>query len=275
VTASYPNVFVVPAFNEEDNLLRLFRDLEARPALFPAGSRVIVVDDGSTDATPTLVEDYAGPLPVELLRFATNQGPGGAFRAGFAAALDGRCEEALVVTLEADTTSDLDALPAMIERAAAGAELVLASVHGGGEMHNVSPVRRMLSAGASMAVRRALGVSARTVSSFFRIYRASTLRRADATFGDRFIEEPGFACKAEILVKLAALGVRIDEIPVDLDASRRIGESKMRLLPTLAGYWRLFRHRRSVRALTRASGAEVVALRAPRTVELEPTEVAA
>jgi dolichol-phosphate mannosyltransferase len=275
VTTAYPNVFVVPAFNEEDNLLRLFRDLEARPALFPAGSRVIVVDDGSTDATPALVERYAGPLPVELLRFATNQGPGGAFRAGFAAALDGRCEEALVVTLEADTTSDLDALPAMIERAAAGAELVLASVHGGGEMHNVSRLRRVLSAGASIAVRRALGVSARTVSSFFRIYRASALRRAHNAFGERFIEEPGFACKAEILVKLAALGARIDEIPVDLDASRRIGESKMRLLPTLAGYWRLFRHRQSVRELTRVTGAVVVDLPVHRSAEVEPTELAA
>ena len=44
------NVFVVPAFNEESNLPRLLADLEARPELW-AGGRVIVVDDGSTDAT--------------------------------------------------------------------------------------------------------------------------------------------------------------------------------------------------------------------------------
>ena len=40
------------------------------------------------------------------------------------------------------------------------------------------------------------------------------------------ITESGFACKAELLAKLAALGARVEEVPVDLDASRRIGESQ-------------------------------------------------
>ena len=44
------NVFVVPAYNEEDNLPRLFADLEQRPQLWADG-RLIVVDDGSSDAT--------------------------------------------------------------------------------------------------------------------------------------------------------------------------------------------------------------------------------
>ncbi|MGH3092629.1 MAG: glycosyltransferase family 2 protein, partial [Gaiellaceae bacterium] len=121
------NVFVIPAYNEEENLPRLFAELEARPSLFPGGSRVLIVDDGSQDATAALVESYSGPLPVELIRLERNRGPGAAFRAGFEAALRHCPDDALVVTLEADTTSDLDALPRMLERAAAGAELVLAS----------------------------------------------------------------------------------------------------------------------------------------------------
>lgn len=231
--------FVVPAFNEAENLPRLLADLEARPALFPDGSRLIVVDDGSEDGTGEYVRSYPGPLPVELVELGVNQGPGAAFRAGFAAALESCADETPIVTLEADTTSDLEALPAMLERASAGAELVLASVHGGGRMENVSPLRRLLSAGAGLAVRGALGLDARTVSSFFRVYRAGTLRAAVGHFGDGLIREPGFACKAELLVKLTHLGARVEEIPVDLDGSRRIGESRMRIAPTLAGYFRL------------------------------------
>jgi dolichol-phosphate mannosyltransferase len=242
--AATPNLFVVPAFNEAENLPRLLTDLEARPELLPGGSRIIIVDDGSEDATPDIVEHYVGPLPLELVRLGRNQGPGSAFRAGFAAALECCEREALVVTLEADTTSDLDALPAMLERAAAGAELVLASVHGGGEMVNVSPLRRLLSAGAGFAVRHALHLDAQTVSSFFRVYRSSVLERGLRNYGDGLIQERGFACKAEILSKLARLGARIEEVPVRLDGSRRRGESKMPLLPTVLGYWRLvFRQR--------------------------------
>lgn len=234
-----PNLFVIPAFNEAENVPRLLSDLEARPELLPSGSRVIFVDDGSEDGTADLVESYAGPLPLELVRLGENQGPGAAFRAGFAAALERSPYDALVVTLEADTTSDLDVLPEMLERAAAGAELVLASVHGGGEMANVSFFRRVLSAGAGLTVRHALGIEARTVSCFFRVYRMSVLRDGMRVYGERLIQERGFACKAEILSKLTRIGARVEEVPVNLDGSRRNGESKMRVLPTLLGYWRV------------------------------------
>jgi len=235
-----PILFVVPAYDEEQNLPRLFADLELRPALFPPGSRLIVVDDGSRDRTTVVVEAYDGPLPLELVRLPQHLGPGAAFRAGFAAALEGTPREALIVTLEADTTSDLDALPTMLARARAGADLVLASW----VMVNVSRLRRVLSGGAALVVRRVLGIEAHTVSSFFRVYRASCLRRAGARYGDSLIREPGFACKAELLAKLAAIGARIEEVPVGLDTSRRIGESKMPVFRTVLAYWRMMARQR-------------------------------
>ena len=235
-----PIIFVVPAFDEEQNLPRLLADLEARPELFPPGSRLIVVDDGSRDRTAAIAEAYAGPLPLELVRLERNLGPVAAFRAGFSTALDGTSGEALIVTLEADTTSDLDSLPAMLARSRSGAELVLASW----VMVNVSRLRRMLSDGAGLVVRRMLGIEAHTVSSFFRVYRASCLRRATAVYGDALIREPGFACKAELLAKLVAIGARIEEVPVGLDTSRRIGESKMPLFRTILAYWRMMARQR-------------------------------
>ena len=84
------------------------------------------------------------------------------------------------------------------------------------------------------------------MSSFFRVYRASVLRRAADRFGDTFITERGFACKAEILAKLVAMGASVEEVTIDLDASLREGRSKMRLLPTIAGYARLVAARRSM-----------------------------
>ena len=230
-------MFVIPAFNEEANLPRLLVDLESRPEL--VGSRVVVVDDGSEDATAAIIQNYVGPLSVELVQLGENCGPGAAFRAGFAAALDGCPEDGFVVTLEADTTSDLDALPRLLARAQAGAELVLASVHGGGQMLNTSFARRSMSRGASAFVRHGLGIEAQTVSSFFRVYRASLLRTAIELYGDKLIRESGFACKAELLSKFAAMGARIEEVPVNLDGGRRVGDSKMRVLPTVLGYWRL------------------------------------
>ena len=68
-------VFVVPVYNEAENLPRLLADFEARPALFQNGGRLVLVDDGSTDGTPGLVGAYCGPVPVEVVRLECNQGP--------------------------------------------------------------------------------------------------------------------------------------------------------------------------------------------------------
>jgi dolichol-phosphate mannosyltransferase len=231
-----PCIFVVPAYNEEQNIVRFLDDLATRPELFAApGARVVVVDDGSNDSTRELVAGYRGPMEVKVVALPRNQGPGAAFRAGFAAALSGCPEDACIVTLEADTTNDLDALPEMLQRVDDGADLVLASWR----MVDVSRHRRVLSAGAGYVVRRALHLDATTVSSFYRVYRASTLRAACELYGDRLIQEPGFACKAELLAKLAAMHVRIEEVTVDLDWSRRNGQSKMPVARTMLAYWRM------------------------------------
>ena len=239
------HAFVIAAYNEEENLPRLLADFERRPDLFPPGSRVLIVDDGSADRTAEVVSAYRGPVPVELLQLGQNQGPGAAFRHGFLAALDRCDDDALVITLEADTTSDLDALPEMIAEAGKGSDVVLAAW----VMVNVKPLRRFLSAGAGWTVRRTLGLEAHTVSSFFRVYRASALRSAHERFGDRLIRERGFACKAEILAKLAKLGATITEVPVALDSTRRVGKSKMPILKTTLAYWRLLARARFARGI--------------------------
>jgi dolichol-phosphate mannosyltransferase len=88
-----------------------------------------------------------------------------------------------------------------------------------------------------------LGINAHTVSSFFRVYRVSLLRAGLAHYGDDLIREEGFACKAELLVKLSALDARVAEVPVDLDAARRIGKSRMKIAPTMMAYGRLMMRR--------------------------------
>ena len=81
---------------------------------------VIVVDDGSTDATRAVAE--AGPLPVRLLTTAGGQGPGAARNVGAAAA-----RAALLVFTDADCEPEPDWL-ARIVQAAAEADLVQGKV---------------------------------------------------------------------------------------------------------------------------------------------------
>jgi dolichol-phosphate mannosyltransferase len=232
-------IIVVPAFNEEANVPNLMRDLAERPELWRDGGHIILVDDGSSDNTVEVARAHGRGLPLEVLEQVRNQGPGRAFDTGFKRALELAGPDELIITMESDTTSDLDALEGMLYVASQDADIVLASHHAGGELANVSRHRRFLSKAASSAIRRGAGLNASTVSSFFRVYRAEILRQGYAEHGDTLIRERGFACKAEILIKLSRLGARVAEVPVTLDWAKREGESKLRVLPTMAGYARM------------------------------------
>ena len=241
------NVFVIPAFNEELNVPRLLHDLEGRPELWEGGY-VILVDDGSTDGTVAAARAHVGEVPLVVVPQIRNQGPGRAFDRGFKMALELCDDDDFVITMESDTTSDLSALTTMLEAARGGADVVLASLCDGAELVNVARHRRALSHAASFVIRRGSGLDARTVSSFFRVYRSGALREAYAVHGDGLIREPGFACKAEILIKLDRLGAEIAEVPVSVDWSSREGESKLRVLPTVRGYARVMARQATAKA---------------------------
>ena len=67
----------------------------------------------------------------------------------------------------------------------------------------------------------------------------SALRAASDRYGSTLIEEEGFACAAELLAKLSRMGMRVEEVPVRLDWTRRAGKSKMPVAATVLGYWRM------------------------------------
>jgi dolichol-phosphate mannosyltransferase len=231
--------FVIPAYNERENIPNLLADLAPRAR--ELGARVIFVDDGSADGTAELIEEHSDGLPVSIVQHQVNRGLGTAINSGLRAALGESQDDDAIVTLEADNTSDLDDLPRMLELFAQGYDVVLASVYApGGRILGVAPWRLTASKAVSNVFRYAGGLrEIHTLSSLYRVYRAGTLRRAADTYGYLLVREPGFAANVELLLKLYNAGARVGEVPTVNDWSRRLGASKMSLRPTVLAYGRL------------------------------------
>jgi dolichol-phosphate mannosyltransferase len=231
--------FVIPAYNERENIPNLLADLA--PVVRDLGARVIFVDDGSSDGTREAIEQYSDGMPVAVVRHNVNRGLGTAINSGLRAALGESQDNDAIVTLEADNTSDLSDLPRMLERFEAGNDVVLASVYApGGRILGVAPWRLAASKAVSNVFRYTGGLQEiHTLSSLYRVYRAGTLRRAAETYGYLLVREPGFAANVELLLKLYNAGAKVAEVPTVNDWSRRLGSSKMSLRPTVLAYGRL------------------------------------
>lgn len=231
--------FVIPAYDEVENIPRLMADLAPRARKL--GARVIFVDDGSTDGTAEAIEAQRADLHLAVIRHRRNRGLGTALNSGLRAALGESADDDAIVTLEADNTSDLDDLPVMLARFEEGYDLVLASVYApGGAIIGVQGWRLWASKSVSNTFRVLGGLrDIHTLSSLYRVYRAGTLRRAAETYGYLLVREPGFASNVELLLKLYNAGAQVTEVPTINDWSRREGVSKMNLRPTVLAYFRL------------------------------------
>jgi dolichol-phosphate mannosyltransferase len=231
--------FVIPAYNEAENIPRLMADLA--PVARKLGARVIFVDDGSTDGTADVIREHSSDLHIAVVRHSINRGLGTAINTGIRAALGESSDEDAIVTLEADTTSDLSDLPQMLERFDEGADIVLASVYApGGKIIGVAGWRLAASKSVSNTFRYLGGLrQIHTLSSLYRVYRAGTLRRAADTYGYLLVREPGFAANVELLLKLYNAGATVVEVPTINDWSTRKGQSKMQLKPTVVAYLRV------------------------------------
>lgn len=97
---------VVPLYNEEGNVAELQSQIAA--ALAGRSYELVLVDDGSTDATVARVQ--RGP-EVRLLQLAKNAGQSAAMHAGIHSA-----RGAVIVTLDGDLQNDPADIPAMIAR---------------------------------------------------------------------------------------------------------------------------------------------------------------
>jgi dolichol-phosphate mannosyltransferase len=231
--------FVIPAYNEAENIPRLLADLA--PVARRLGARVIFVDDGSSDGTSEAIREHARDMHLAIVRHPVNRGLGTAINSGIRAALGESSDDDAIVTLEADTTSDLDDLPRMLELFDQGADVVLASVYApGGEIVGVAGWRLAASKAVSNTFRVLGGLrELHTLSSLYRVYRAGTLRRAADTYGYLLVREPGFAANVELLLKLYNAGASVAEVPTVNDWTTRKGESKMQLKPTVLAYLRV------------------------------------
>lgn len=215
---------VVPAYNEEE-VIELFAT--AALAAMEPGWELLIVDDGSTDATPGILRRLAGGDPrVGVVTHDRNRGMGAALATGFRQASGD-----VIVTMDADLSHPFELVPRLVS-ACTRADAAYGSryVPGGG-MEGIPWKRAAVSRVANLGLRVVFGTHVRDLTTGFRAYRAEAVRGLP-------LAGTGFETQLEISVRLAAAGRRIAELPLVL-AGRAAGASKMRYAKLVPRYGRM------------------------------------
>jgi dolichol-phosphate mannosyltransferase len=225
-------IAVLPAFNEGMALVQLVRRFYAAVNHFPL--QVIVVNDGSTDDSIELLE-AAGLEGTEIIRHPKNKGLGEAVKTGFLAALAQADDDDIIVVMDSDGTHTPFLVERMIGLIREGNDVVVASRYRyGSQVVGLDWFRLFLSHASSWVFRLTVPlVNIKDYTCGFRAYRAGMLRRAFDHYGDDFITESGFACMAEILIKLGRLGALFCEVPMILRYDQKVSTSKIKIFRTI------------------------------------------
>jgi glycosyltransferase involved in cell wall biosynthesis len=192
--------FLIPAYNEAATIQEVLERIDA----LDLDTQVIVVDDGSSDATASIVQAWAAGHPaVELLRQA-NRGKGAAVRAAI-----GRITEDIAVIQDADMEydpADVIALVAPIERG-------VADVVYGSRLTGGAPQRAYLfwhlmgNRFLSLLTGVLYNTTLSDMETGYKAFRSETLRSLRLTQDD-------FAIEPEITGEVCRRNLRIYEMPV-------------------------------------------------------------
>lgn len=199
----------LPVYNEAAHVVDVLREVRLY------SPDVLVVDDGSTDATPALLAEQRG---VRVLRHERNRGYGAALQTAFHFAVRGGYE--VLLTIDCDGQHEPQRIPRFVA-AAAEADIVSGSRYlKRYKKDTPAPEdRRRINRIVAEELNARLGLNLTDAFCGFKAYRVEALARLS-------LSETGYAMPLELWVRASRAGLKIVELPVPLiylDEKRSFG----------------------------------------------------
>lgn len=198
---------IIPMYNEEKVSSRTIEEVLKVLKKIQISSKLIVIDDGSSDGTPAILKQKIKKYPNNLvvLTHKKNAGYGGATQTGIKYALKNNIEWCL--HMDSDLTNPPKYIPKFIEQISESIDCVKASRYiKGGKVKNAPQFRVIISFVGNLLAAFFFRVGIRDCTNGFRIVRTKMLK------GIQF-KENNFSIILEELYYLKKRGARFVEIP--------------------------------------------------------------
>ncbi len=231
---------ILPAFNEEKSIPLLFPKIKDAFEKKDLEYEIVVVDDGSTDATMDVLCSITNDYPLTVVNHIMNRGLGETERDAFEFIALNAADDDIAIRFDCDDTHEPKYMISMIEKLSEGYDVVNTSrFQPGGAQKGVSAYRAFISYAANVFMKIMFNIKGvKDYSCGYRAYRARVLKDAVLIFGNGFIQLKGlgFTSTLETIVKLKLLGCRFAEVPFVHRYDQKASDSKMVSSITTLGY---------------------------------------
>ncbi len=188
-------IAAIPAYNEERSIAKVI--IKAKKNV----DKVIVIDDGSEDATSEIAE----ALGAVVFRHTENLGYGAAIQTCFKAVKELNTD--IMVILDGDGQHNPGEIPPLVKKIREGFDVVIGSRFL--EKNKIPKYRKFGINILNLAIRRA-GVNVNDCQSGYRAYSKKAIEQIH-------LKENGMPASAEILLQTQAKGLKFCEVPIGCD----------------------------------------------------------
>lgn len=199
---------VIPAYNEEDRIVKTLQHSLAYLDAREFAADVLVVSDGSTDRTGDVVNGFSGRYrtPVRFLEYFPNRGKGYAVRYGMT-----RAASDVIMFMDADYSVPIEAVETGLGLIDAGADVAIASraVDGARVVQHQNVLRELSAKLYTLVQNVTLGLSHPDTQCGFKLF---TRQAAHDLFARQKLDSVIF--DPEILWLAKRSGYRVREFPV-------------------------------------------------------------
>ncbi|MBF0606059.1 MAG: glycosyltransferase family 2 protein [Candidatus Magnetobacterium sp. LHC-1] len=228
---------LLPSYNEGASIGTLLNRISTGMKNRGFSYKIIVYNDGSTDNTIDILRQNEYKIPLKILGKEQNMGLGVAMLALIKEVITSSENnvEDIVIVFDSDNTHNPEHIYHMVNRIKDGFDVVIASRYlRNSRVVGVTRFRQFLSMCASLTMRVLFPIEGvKDYTCGYRGYSMTCLKGVYEKFGEQLIEERGFACMAELLIKLRSIGILAVEIPIVLRYDFKKGESKMKIKETI------------------------------------------
>ncbi len=230
---------LIPSYNEESTILKILDKVIEAPFSYPIEKEILVINDGSTDNTKTILDEYlvhfnqhadalSSLVQIRVLHKAKNEGKGAAIHSG----INVSTGDYLIVQ-DGDLELDPREIDSLLKPIMEGfADVVLGSRYAGGKVHKVMSTWHTRGNKLMTFVSNTFsGIDVTDMHCCYKLFKSDIIKSIP-------LKEKRFGFDPEVTIKLSKIkGIKIYEMPISYYARTRSEGKKIGWKDAVRAMW--------------------------------------